>query len=415
MTGRAKAPAALAIGCCMMLTGTGCAFQGVNSLPLPGAVGRGPGATVYYVEVANVGRLESNSPVMIDDVVVGSVGKMTVTGWHAVVDVSVKPDVVVPANAVATLGQTSLLGSMHVELAPPVGEAPRGRLAPGTTIPLNKSSTYPSTEQTLASLSLVVNAGGLGQIGDIVHNFNAVLSGRQGQIRDLLARLDSFVGTLDQQRDNIIASIQGLNRLADTFATQRDVLTEALRKLPPALEVLINERPRLVEALDRLRVFSDTATGLVNDTQADLVKNLQNLEPTIRALADVGPDLDTALTGALIFPYTQVYIDRAYRGDYVNLFIIFDFTIPRLKRSLLTGTRWGEEGAQLVPAPGDPWYLNYSYDPLGAPIAVPPPEGAASPAPANSPPPLGGAAEGRSPVNPAVLPPNLAPTDEGGP
>ena len=66
------------------------------------------------MEVANVGTLESNSPVMIDDVVVGSVGKMTVQGWHADVEVSVQPDVVVPANAVASVGQTSLLGSMHL-------------------------------------------------------------------------------------------------------------------------------------------------------------------------------------------------------------------------------------------------------------------------------------------------------------
>ncbi|MGO8936942.1 MAG: MCE family protein [Mycobacterium sp.] len=415
MTGGAKARRALAIGCCIILAGTGCAFKGVNSLPLPGAVGRGPGAAIYHVEVANVGRMESNSPVMLDDVVVGSVGNMTVKGWHADIEVSVKPDVVVPANAVATVGQTSLLGSMHVELAPPLGEAPRGRLKPGARIPLDKSSTYPSTEQTLASLSLVINAGGLGQIGDIIHNFNAVLSGRQGQIRDLLSRLDRFVGTLDQQRDNIIASIQGLNRLAGTFAAQRDVLTQALRKLPPALEVLVRERPRVVEALNRLRVFSDTATGLINDTQGDLVKNLQNLEPTIRALADVGPDLDTALGAAPIFPYTQVYIDRAYRGDYVNLFIIFDFTIPRLKRSFLLGTRWGEVGAQLVPAPGDPWYLNYSYDPLGAPVTAPPPEGAAPPASAGSPPPPAAPpAAGPAPADPGVLPPDISPRDEGG-
>ena len=59
------------------LTATGCAFQGLNSLPLPGAVGRGPDAVNYHVEVPNVATLESNSPVMINDVVVGSVGKMT--------------------------------------------------------------------------------------------------------------------------------------------------------------------------------------------------------------------------------------------------------------------------------------------------------------------------------------------------
>ena len=78
---------------------------------------------------------------------------------------------------------------------------------------LNQSSTYPTTEQTLSSLSTVVNAGGLGQIGDIIHNFNTALSGREPQIRELLTRLDNFVGVLDEQRDNIIASIQQLNGL----------------------------------------------------------------------------------------------------------------------------------------------------------------------------------------------------------
>ena len=413
MTGRVNARGLLVIGSFVILTATGCAFQGVNSLPLPGAVGRGPGASIYHVEIANVGHLESNSPVMIDDVVVGSVGKMTVKGWHAYVEVSVKPDVVVPANAVAKVGQTSLLGSMHMELNPPLGQAPRGRLKPGATIALDKSSTYPSTEQTLALLSVVINSGGLAQIGDIIHNVNAALSGREGQIRDLLTRLDSFVGTLDQQRDNIIASIQGLNRLADTFAGQRDVITQALRRLPPALEVLIRERPRITEALDKLRVFGDTATRLVNDTQADLVKNLQNLEPTIRALADIGPDLDEAIAYTLTpYPYSQNLIDRAVRGDYENVFVGVDFTIPRLKRALLLGTRWGQLHAPLVPAPGEPYYQEYTWDPLAVGVAPPPPAGGPPPngAPLSAetpPPPNAGAAF-------AGGLPSIAPLDTGG-
>ena len=72
---------------------------------------------------------------MINDVVVGSIGAITVHNWHAVVEVSVKPDVVVPANAVAAIGQTSLLGSLHLELNPPPGQAATGRLRPGDTIP----------------------------------------------------------------------------------------------------------------------------------------------------------------------------------------------------------------------------------------------------------------------------------------
>jgi virulence factor Mce-like protein len=308
--------------------------------------------------------MESNSPVMIDDVIVGSVGAMRVQGWHADVDISIKRDVVVPANVVATVGQTSLLGSMHVELNTPLGQQGSGRLQPGATIPLSRSSAYPSTEQTLSSLGAVVNGGGLGQIGEIIHNFSAALSGREGAVRDLLTRLDTFVGTLDDQRDNIVDSIQALNRLAGAFADQRDVLTQALQKIPPALDVLIKERPRLTAALDKLRVFSNTATRLINDSQADLVKNLQNLEPTIRALADVGPELGTALAAGFVFPFNQNFVDRAVRGDYFNLHVDLDLSIPRLKRGLLLGTHWGQLDQPLVPAPGDPYYLNYTHDPM---------------------------------------------------
>ncbi|HTI78430.1 MAG TPA: MCE family protein [Mycobacterium sp.] len=362
----------LAIGSTVLLTVTGCAFQGVNSLPLPGTVGRGGDAAVYHVELANIGTLESNSPVLIDDVVVGSVGKMTLNGWHVNLDVSLKPEVVVPANAVATVGQTSLLGSMHVALDPPPGQPPTGRLKPGSTIGLDRSSTYPSTERTLSSLAAVVNGGGLGQIGDIVHNFNDALAGRQDAVRDLITRLDTFVGTLYQQRDNIISTIDELNRFSATLGGQQEVLTRALNKIPPALDVLIKERPRLTTALEHLGTFSETVSGVIGDTQTDLVTNLQNLEPTLKALADVGPEIDTALAYLPTFPLTQNLIDRGVRGDYVNLFVDIDLTNARIKRGLLLGTRLGQDRASLIPAPGDPGYdAYYTKFPLGVGTSPP--------------------------------------------
>lgn len=397
MIGRNRLRRLVVIGCGAALSVTGCAYHGLNSLPLPGTVGRGPGASAYHIEIANVATLEPNSPVMIGDVVVGSVDKMSVKNWHADVAVSVKPGVVVPANAVASIGQTSLLGTMHVSLDPPVGAAPVGRLAPGATIGLNSSSIYPSTEQTLSSLSAVVNGGGLGQIGDIIHNFNIALNGREPEVRQLLSRLDDFVGVLDNQRDEIIASIASLNRLAATFAGQRDVIDRALTQIPPALDVLIRERPRITTALEKLGTFSATANRLINDTQADLVKNLENLEPALKAFADVGPDLDIALAGTTAFPYSQAFIDRAIKGDYANLFAMIDLTVPRLKRGLFLGTRWAQPGAELVPAPGDPWYLNYTYDPVNAPLNAPP---ASDAAPPDSAPPMPPVNEPLLPVNP---------------
>jgi len=394
-----------ALACCATLLTSGCSFDGINSLPLPGTVGTGADAATYRVQIANVGTLESNSPVMVDDVVIGAVRRMTVDDWTATVEVSVRPGAVVPANAVATVGQTSLLGSMHLALDPPLGEAPTGRLQPGATIPVTKTSTYPSTEQTLSSLSVVVNGGGLTQIGDIVGNFSAALDGRQPQIRDLITRMNTVVGLLDGQQDNIIASINALNRLAGTFAGEREVLTRALDRIPAALDVLDRQRPRITTALTGLGEFSDTAAELINDSHADITRNLKNLEPTVRALADVGPDLATALSYLPTYPYTQEFIDRGIRGDYMNQFIVFDFTIPRLKSGILLGTRWGEPNAAMVPAPGDPWYSTYTRDPLQAPITPAPAEVAPIP-------PLVESAAGPGPAAPAEQP-AAAPVEGG--
>jgi virulence factor Mce-like protein len=344
---------------------------------------------------------------MIGDVIVGSIGSMTFDNWHVNVAFSVRPGVTIPANAVATVGQTSLLGSMHLAVDPPAGAAPTGRLAPGATLPLATSSTYPSTEQTLSALSTLVNGGNLGQIGDIIHAVNTAFNGHQSQIRDLIARLADFIGVINAQRDKIVATVTSLNRLAGTLAAQNNVLTEVLAKLPPALDVLIRERPRLITALDKLRTFSDTSVDVVNRTRDDLIKNLQNLAPTLGALADVGPYLDVALAAATTFPQAQDTIDRGVKGDYMNLFGMIDLTVPRLKRTLFLGTRWGDEHAALIPAPGEPFGGIYTTDPLSIPVTPPgtlsrpsippgvwpdppnmPNPGVASPSPADTPPPI---------------------------
>lgn len=352
---------------------TACSFAGVNSLPLPGTVGQGTGSSTYTVELSNVGTLEPNSPVLINDVVVGSIRRIGVVDRHAQVQITVAPGVRVPANATATVGQTSLLGSMHLALAPPVGQPGAGILPSGADIPLDRSSAYPSTEQTLAALSTVVNAGGLGQVGDIVHSLNTAFTGRTTDIRSLLGNLDTFVGALDDQREDILASVDQLNRFAGTLANQKDTLATALRDIQPALDVLRAERPRLTEALTALRTFSDTAVRVVSGVREDLVANLGHLGPVLAALNAVGPDVDTALAFLTTYPLNQNIIDRGLRGDYMNLFVTVDLTLSRFRRGLLAGTSFGDENAPLVPAPGDPGYDKfYSKNPLGQAVALPP-------------------------------------------
>ncbi|GAC68182.1 MCE family protein [Gordonia soli] len=359
---------ALALSCVAMLA-AGCQWNGVNSLTLPGTVGTSGDDYHVTVEVANVGTLSQNSPVLINDVEVGSVGRMSVRAWHAQVDVRVKRGTVIPGNAVATVGQTSLLGSMHLALDPPAGAAPIGELPPGGRIPLERSSSYPSTEETLAAVSSVVNGGGLGQLGGIIRSLNDGFGGRQSDVRSLLGNLNRFVDTLNRQRGDLVSLLTQARRVSGAFAEQDHVIDAALQKIPPGLAVLQAQMPQITTALERLRVFSTTTRGVVEDVRSDLLTNLEHLEPTLRSLADVGPTINSALAYATVFPYGQKVIDRAVRGDYINLHATVDLTVPRLRRELLLGTALGDPNAVVPFAPGDPGYSRAPTHPLFGPLS----------------------------------------------
>ena len=159
---------------------SGCAdWKGLNSLPLPGVEGTGPGSFLIEAQMPDVDNIEPNSRVRVSDVNVGHVRRIERQGWNALVTMELDGDVELPANATATLGQTSLLGSLHIELAPPTDVPPEGKLKAGSLIPLSSSGRYPSTEQALASVALLLNGGGLGEIQDITEALSTAFTSRE--------------------------------------------------------------------------------------------------------------------------------------------------------------------------------------------------------------------------------------------
>ncbi|WP_016932049.1 MCE family protein [Rhodococcus sp. R1101] len=353
---------------------TACEWDGLNSIPMPGSAGRGEGAYEVQIQMPNVTTLTQNSPVRIDDVTVGSISGIELEGWHALVTISLDEDVVVPANSLARIGQTSLLGSQHLELVPPVGEPPQGRLEDGDLIPLERADAYPTTEQTLSSLSVVLNGGGLAQINDITTELNAALVGREDSIRNLLPRLDELVSTLDTQRGDIIAALEGMDRLAATVDDQNATLVRALEELPPALEVLSDQRSNLTAAMSSLGELSTVASRIVETSNDDLKANLEGLAPTLKALADSGSALTEVLGVLLTYPFPQAGINNIIRGDYANLAMTIDLTLDRLDLNFLSGTPLAGRLAGPEGILGrDAGLAAQATDPFRAPLEPPPP------------------------------------------
>jgi len=354
---------------------SGCQWRGLNSLALPGTAGHGPGAYTIQAQMPNVTNIQPNSRVRVGDVTVGNVTAVQRQDWHALVTMRLDGDVVLPENATAWVGQTSLLGSLHIELAAPTGVAPHGRLHDGSLIPLASAGSYPTTEQTLGAVSLLLNGGGLGQVQDIVATLATAFAGREDDLRSLLSQLDMFTTNLNGQTDDILAATDSINRLAGQVAAQRPVVDKALRTLPDALAVLRDERTKIADALDQLSKFSALATDAVNQTKESLVRELKNLAPVLKSLADAGPALTRSLGIFATYPYPKDTLENWSRGDYGNLTAVLDLTLNRIDSSFFTGTRWEGNLTELemqwgrtigqLPSPytaGNPLVIPYHFD-----------------------------------------------------
>ena len=326
---------------------SGCDWHGLNSLPLPGTAGGGPGAYTIQAELPNVTNLQPNSRVRVGDVTVGNVTSVDMQGWHALLTMTIDGDVNLPANATVKLGQTSLFGSLHIELAPPADAPPEGKLHNGSLIPLSAAGVFPSTEQTLAAISMVLNGGGVGQVQDITEAFSTAFAGRADDLRSLIGQLDTYVGYLNDQKDDIIAAADSLNNLVGQIAAQKPVVDKALKTIPDALAVLNDQRKNIADAVTQLGQFSALASDSVDQTKTALVRELSDVAPVLKSLADAGPALTRALSVLPTYPFPKETLTKWIRGDYANLTAVIDLTLSRLDSSFFTGTRFEGELTEL--------------------------------------------------------------------
>ncbi|MQY21767.1 MCE family protein [Nocardia macrotermitis] len=318
--------------------GSGCGWRGLNSLPLPGTVGHGEGSYAVRIQMPDVSTIQRNSPVLVNDVTVGSVTDIALEGQHALVTVRLERGVRLPENATAKVGQTSLLGSTHIELAAPATEAARGTLHDGSLIPLAHAGSFPTTEQTLSSMSLVLSGGGLAQIRDISTELNAALSGREDAVRALLTKLDTLMRGLDAQKQDIVDAIAGIDALSTRLAAHHDEIATAITHLEPALTVIRDRRVELTRALTGLGDLGRTANALIGNTRDDITAELRDLQPVLASLANSGSSLTESLRYLLTYPFPIDTYANAVRGDYANGEVTLDLRLSTLDNALLLGT-----------------------------------------------------------------------------
>jgi phospholipid/cholesterol/gamma-HCH transport system substrate-binding protein len=318
----------VAAGLLAVATLAGCGgFKGAYSLPLPGGAATGKTYTVS-AQFDDVQDLVPENAVRVNDVAVGDITGITVghdpLSGKIVADVTMKlrSSVRLPANAVATLQQTTLLGEKYVALSPPAHTPPVGQLKNGAKIAEASTSDLPDVEEVFGALSQVLNGGDLGDLQTINIEITKALSGREQQVRGALKQLDTFVSGLDTQKQQIVRALDQLARFTGELSRQRATIATALDDFGPGLKVLADERAQFTDLLTKLSTFGRVASHVINASRADTIDDLRDLQPVLGHLAAAGSNLPHALEILISFPFPKGFT-RATPGDYAGLRLSF--------------------------------------------------------------------------------------------
>lgn len=328
----AKAAKVLVVATVGAVVLSGC--TSVYDLPLPGGPDTGADPMTITVEFADVLDLVPQSTVKVNDVSVGKVTAIDLDGYTAEVDLEIRRDVELPDNARASLRQTSLLGEKFVSLEPPAQGASSNPLEDGDLIPLERSGRNPEVEEVLGALSLILNGGGVAQLKTITQELNNALEGREGAAKSVLHQLREFMGQLDTNKQDIVAAIESLNRLALSAERQLPTIDAAMEQLPSALRSIDRQRDDLVKMLRSLNRLSDVSVEVIRASKASTIDALKQLSPVLDQLAASGDNFVKAFHVFLTYPFVDEVVGRdpqvarnLHMGDYTNLSITLDVEV----------------------------------------------------------------------------------------
>lgn len=275
---------------------------------------RGEGYIVKAI-VPDALNLPDGAPVRIGGVSIGRVKDVEAKDYEAIVSLRIDNDTSLREGSTVRLRYTTALGEMYVQVEP---SATGAELKDGAVLPKADAETAPSVEDALASASLLINGGSLGQIQTIVDEVNTALEGRVGTAHSLLRKLNTFLATALDSRREIDRILDALAASSTTLNEREATINAALQQIEPAAKTLTDNTDELVTFLKQADQLARTAKGIANATRPDLTLIVRELGPVLQEVLAS----KKAILGALgSLPSGAATLERVLPNTFLALYL----------------------------------------------------------------------------------------------
>jgi phospholipid/cholesterol/gamma-HCH transport system substrate-binding protein len=222
----------------------------LSACTLPGRV-EGPVQLVATFD--DVGDLVPGHSVQVADVRVGSITRIELTEDHrAEVTMRIKDGLELPADSEAILRTTSLLGEKFIELRPPAegGAAGHAVLRDGDVLDVTREA--PELEFVAEQAARVLAGVVVNDLAVLIDTGATAFGGRGADLGALIDDLAAISSVLADQTGDIVRIIDGLDRTSARLADGSGDLDRLFVTLADATDVLAENRDQALATLDDL-------------------------------------------------------------------------------------------------------------------------------------------------------------------
>jgi phospholipid/cholesterol/gamma-HCH transport system substrate-binding protein len=274
--------------------------------------------TAYHAVFTNISGLKSGNFVRIAGVEVGKVGGLTLHRDGTVtVDFAIDKGLRLTEGTKAVVRYENLIGDRYLALED--GPGPPRRLAPGTTIPLTRTSPALDIDALIGGFRPLFRALDPDQVNALSGELLRIFQGQGGTIASVLAQTSTLTTTLAGRSELIGELIANLNTVLHTFAARDHEFSDGLDKLSQLVDGLAQRKTDISNGL----AYINAAAGSVADllTQArqpvkDVVRETDRISGQVLADRDYVDGLLKTLPDTY-----QVLARQGLNGDYFGFYL----------------------------------------------------------------------------------------------
>ncbi|MEV0592193.1 MCE family protein [Nonomuraea cavernae] len=244
----------------------------------------------------------------------GYVERIRIEGDRVRVELSVDPEVPLPADVQAVVASQNTLGERNVVLYPPWKPGDQ-RIAAGATIPLERTDLPVEIDDALDAFTKLTDALDADKVGDVAGDLADGLRGRGKTINNALADTAKLTSTLARQDQQLIDLAKNLNKLATSLNRRQGQVTDAIDSFAEAGAILAEERGRLRGFVSGMAGFVRRGDVIIEAYSARLPQATSTLAELVLTVRANSASMAQAVKGAADF--ADVLIDSWDREHHV--------------------------------------------------------------------------------------------------